>query len=88
LHEPTYIPHKVEISDYWWRTERQTLTKSESNQFLLFTIRNRSEPFKWIKEDPQATAEFIKTLQSLDPQMLEYKRLAQASGGLIEFLKN
>jgi hypothetical protein len=88
LHEPTYIPHKVEISDYWWRTERQTLTKSESNQFLLFTIRNRSEPFKWIKEDSQATAEFIKTLQSLDPQMLEYKRLAQASGGLIEFLKN
>jgi hypothetical protein len=55
---------------------------------LLFTIRNRSEPFKWIKEDSQATAEFIKTLQSLDPQMLEYKRLAQASGGLIEFLKN
>jgi hypothetical protein len=88
LHEPTYIPHKVEISDYWWRTERQTLTKSESNQFLLFTIRNRNEPFKWIKEDPQATTEFIKTLQSLDPQMLEYKRLAQASGGLIEFLKN
>ncbi len=88
LHEPTYTPHKVEISDYWWRTERQTLTKSKSNQFLLFTIRNRSEPFKWIKEDPDATREFVKTLQSLDSQMLEYKRLAQASGGLIEFLKN
>ena len=88
LHEPSYTPHNVGISDYWWRTERQTLTKSESNQFLLFTIRNRSEPFKWIKEDPEATAEFIKTLQSLDPQMLEYKRLAQANAGLIEFLKN
>ena len=88
LHEPSYTPHNVAISDYWWRTERQTLTKSESNQFLLFTIRNRSEPFKWIKEDPEATAEFIKTLQSLDPQMLEYKRLAQANAGLIEFLKN
>ena len=88
LHEPTYTPHKVEISDYWWRTERQTLTKSKSNQFLLFTIRNRSEPFKWIKEDPDATREFVKTLQSLDSQMLEYKRLAQASGDLIEFLKN
>jgi hypothetical protein len=88
LHEPTYTPHQVEISDYWWRTERQTLTKSESNQFLLFTIRNRSEPFKWIKEDPGATSEFVKTLESLDPQMLDYKRLAQASKGLIEFLKN
>jgi hypothetical protein len=88
LHEPSYTPHNVGISDYWWRTERQTLTKSESNQFLLFTIRNRSEPFKWIKEDPEATAEFIKTLQSLDPQMLEYKRLALANTGLIEFLKN
>ncbi len=88
LHEPSYTQHDVAISDYWWRTERQTLTKSESSQFLLFTIRNRSEPFKWIKEDPEATLEFIKTLQSLDPQMLEYKRLAQASAGLIEFLKN
>jgi hypothetical protein len=88
LHEPTYTPHEVEISDYWWRTERQTLTKSKSNQFLLFTIRNRSEPFKWIKEDPQATSEFVKTLESLDPQMLDYKRLVQANKGLIEFLKN
>ena len=88
LHEPTYTPHQVEISDYWWRTERQTLTKSKSDQFLLFTIRNRSEPFNLIKEDPQATSEFVKTLESLDPQMLEYKRLAQVSRGLIEFLKN
>lgn len=88
LHEPIYSPHTVAIDDYWWRTERQTLTKSPDNQHLLFTIRNRSEPFSWIKEDLQASTQFAKTLESLDAQILNYKRLENDRPGLIQFLRN
>jgi hypothetical protein len=67
LHEPFYLGKSAQVEEYWWRTERQTLTASADQRYLLFTIRNRSEPFSWIKSDPQTAQQFAKTLATLPP---------------------
>jgi len=88
LHEP-FIHHIDEIAEnYWWRTERQTLTRSETSDYMLFTIRNRSEPLKWIKNDPDAALQFAHTLSTVPPAMLEYKNLVERRDELIAFLQN
>jgi hypothetical protein len=88
LHEPIYTPHQVPVESYWWRTERQTLTASDDGKYILFTIRNRSEPFSWIKSDPDCAQQFAKTLQTLSPKMLEYKHLVEQRDQFIEYLTN
>ncbi len=86
LHEPFYIEKTAQVEDYWWRTERQTLTASQDKKYLLFTIRNRSEPLNWIKSDPESARQFAATLASLSPEMLEYKHLVEKRDQLIQFL--
>jgi hypothetical protein len=86
LHEPFYAENKVPAKEYWWRTERQTLTASSDKKYLLFTIRNRSEPLIWIKSDPESAKQFATTLASLSPQMLEYKHLVEKRDELINYL--
>lgn len=87
LHEPFYKEIPPVIDKFWWRTERQTLTASSDSEYLLFTIRNRSEPFSWLKEDPQAAANFAATLATLTPDMLEYKHLVGTRDQLLDYLK-
>ena len=86
LHEPVYQSHPASVENYWWRTERQTLTALEDGKYILFTIRNRSEPFKWIKSDPTAAEQFAKTLATISPEMLEYKHLVEKREEFISYL--
>ena len=86
LHEPVYRSHPASVENYWWRTERQTLTALEDGKYILFTIRNRSEPFKWIKSDPTAAEQFAKTLATISPEMLEYKHLVEKREEFISYL--
>lgn len=86
LHEPVYKSSPATVENYWWRTERQTLTALEGGKYILFTIRNRSEPFKWIKSDPFAAEQFAKTLATLSPEMLQYKHLVEKREELISYL--
>ena len=86
LHEPFYLEKSAQVEEYWWRTERQTLTASADQKYLLFTIRNRSEPFNWIKSDPQTAQQFAKTLATLPPEMLAYKHLVEKRDALINYL--
>jgi len=86
LHEPVYKSSPASVENYWWRTERQTLTASEDGKYILFTIRNRSEPFKWIKSDPVAAEQFAKTLATLSPEMLQYKHLVEKREEFISYL--
>lgn len=88
LHEPFYVENIARVEDYWWRTERQTLTASSDMKYLLFTIRNRSEPFGWIKSDLESAKQFAQTLASLSPEMLKYKHLVEKREELINFLNN
>jgi hypothetical protein len=88
LHEPFYKSSSANVANYWWRTERQTLTKSEDGKYILFTIRNRSEPFSWIKSDPHSAGPFAKTLASLSPEMLSYKHLIEKRDQFIAYLNN
>ncbi|MEY3736904.1 MAG: hypothetical protein RLZZ251_620 [Actinomycetota bacterium] len=87
LHEPQYEGETSVAEKFWWRTERQTLTKSADDKYLLFTIRNRAEPLAWIKEDPEAARSFAQTLESLSPEMLEYKRITVERDSLLNFLR-
>ena len=88
LHQPTSIHQAVRPQDYWWRTERQTLTRSRNGEFLFFTIRNRAEPLSWIKEDPDASQAFAETLASLLPETIEYKGLHGDHQLIIDYLRD
>jgi hypothetical protein len=88
LHQPTSIHAPAEPQDYWWRTERQTLTRSRDGDFLFFTIRNRAEPLSWIKESPETASLFAETLVSFLPETIEYKGLQRDHQAIIDYLRN
>lgn len=88
LHQPTSIHAPALPENYWWRTERQTLTRSAKGEFLYFTIRNRAEPLAWIKEDPHAATQFAETLASYSPETIEYKGLVSDHQKIIDYLRN
>jgi hypothetical protein len=88
LHQPTSIHSPARPEDYWWRTERQTLTRSQTGDFLYFTIRNRAEPLGWIKSDPESAALFAETLASFAPETIEYKGLVKDHQAIIDYLRN
>jgi hypothetical protein len=88
LHQPTSIHQPAAPDHYWWRTERQTLTRLGDSDSLLFTIRNRAEPLSWIKNDPEAAQAFAETIATMSPETLEYKSLVNDRDAIIEYLKN
>ena len=88
LHQPTSIHAQVAPENYWWRTERQTLTRAHNGDFLFFTIRNRAEPLKWIKEDPISAEAFAQTLESYSPETTEYKGLVADHQSIVDYLRN
>jgi hypothetical protein len=87
LHQPTSIHAPAAPENYWWRTERQTLTRSSEGDFLFFTIRNRAEPLSWIKNDPESAAHFAQTLASFSPETIEYKGLQRDHQEIIDYLQ-
>lgn len=88
LHQPTSIHAPSNPDDFWWRTERQTLTRSRSGDFLYFTIRNRAEPLSWIKENQESATLFAETLASFTPETIEYKGLQKDHQAIIDYLRN
>ena len=88
LHQPTSIHAPANPEDYWWRTERQTLTRSRTGDFLYFTIRNRAEPLSWIKADQESAVLFAETLASFTSDTIEYKGLQQDHQAIIDYLRN
>jgi hypothetical protein len=88
LHQPTSIHEIAKPEQYWWRSERQTLTRSHKGDFLFFTIRNRAEPLAWIKSEPGAAALFAETLSSFAPETIEYKGLQRDHQEIIDYLRN
>lgn len=87
LFQPTSIHTPADPADYWWRTERQTLTRSAMGDYLYFTIRNRAEPLAWIKEDPEASHQFAETLASYSPETIEYKGLQRDHQAIVDYLR-
>ena len=88
LHQPTTIHAPANPDEYWWRTERQTLTRSRTGDFLYFTIRNRAEPLSWIKVDQESAVLFAETLASFSSDTIEYKGLQQDHQAIIDYLRN
>ena len=88
LHQPTSIHEPAEPAEYWWRTERQTLTRAANGNFLYFTIRNRAEPLAWIKESTESAQLFAETLASFTPETVEYKGLVKDHQKIIDYLRN
>lgn len=87
LHQPTSIHAHASPDQYWWRTERQTLTRARCGDFLYFTIRNRAEPLHWIKENSESAAQFAETLASFAPETIEYKGLQKDHQAIIDYLR-
>lgn len=88
LHQPTSIHEPAAPENYWWRTERQTLTRSREGQYMYFTIRNRAEPLHWIKKDPQSSQLFAETLASYSPETIEYKGLVKDHQAIVDYLRS
>lgn len=87
LHQPTSIHEPASPGNYWWRTERQTLTRAKSGEFMYFTIRNRAEPLQWIKSEPESSALFAETLASYSPETIEYKGLVKDHQAIVDYLR-
>lgn len=87
LHQPTSIHEPAAPENYWWRTERQTLTRAKEGDFMYFTIRNRAEPLQWIKSDPMSSALFAQTLASYSPETIEYKGLVKDHQAIVDYLR-
>ena len=87
LHQPTSIHEVAKPEEYWWRTERQTLTRSLTGDLLFFTIRNRAEPLAWISSDIEGAALFAETLASFSPETIEYKGLQRDHQEIINYLR-
>ena len=87
LYQPTSIHKPASPENYWWRTERQTLTRSAIGEFLYFTIRNRAEELSQIKENPEASKAFAETLASFSPETIEYKGLQRDHQAIIDYLR-
>jgi len=87
LHQPESIHSSVDPDQYWWRTERQTLTRSAADQSILFTIRNRVEPLRWIMSRPAEAEAFAQTLQSMSPDTLQYKGLTANHQEIVHALR-
>ena len=88
LHQPTSIHAPATPENYWWRTERQTLTRATCGEFLYFTIRNRAEPLWWITQNPESAVLFAQTLESLLPETIEYKGLVSDHQKIIDYLRS
>lgn len=86
LHQPTAERVSADPSQYWWRTERQTLTKLAGGDHVLFTIRNRAEPLANLLADPIHAASFAETLSSMSPATIEYKGLSQDHQAIVDYL--
>ena len=87
LHQPISIHEVAKPEEYWWRTERQTLTRSLTGELLFFTIRNRAEPLAWISSDIEGAALFAETLASFSPETIEYKGLQRDHQEIIDYLR-
>ncbi len=86
LHQPTAAPQTADPADYWWRTERQTLTKLVDGDHVLFTIRNRVEPLAQLLAQPANAQAFGQTINSMTPDTIAYKGLTQDHQALVDYL--
>lgn len=85
LHQIERATETAPPEGYFWRTERQTLTRT--GEHVLFTIRNRAEPLSWILADPERAELFAQTLESMVPETREYKGLAGDLDAIAAYLK-
>ncbi len=86
LHQPTAESQTANPADYWWRTERQTLTKLVDGDHVLFTIRNRAEPLTQLLAQPANAHAFAQTLQTMTPETIAYKGLTKDHQALVDYL--
>lgn len=86
LHQIERAGETAPPEKYFWRTERQTLTRIGDH--VLFTIRNRAEPLEWIRSDPERAALFAQTLESMSPETREYKGLSDDLETIAAYLRS
>jgi hypothetical protein len=86
LHQPTAVHQSAAPAEYWWRTERQTLTKLPGADHVLFTIRNRVEPLSQLMQRPSEAAAFAQTLSTMSNETIAYKGLTQDHKAVVDYL--
>lgn len=86
LHQPIATAKTAAPKDYWWRTERQTLTKLVADNHVLFTIRNRVEPLAQLLSDVESARAFAQTLETMTPETVAYKGLTKDHQAVIDYL--
>jgi dimethylamine monooxygenase subunit A len=86
LHQPTAVHESAAPAEYWWRTERQTLTKLPDANHVLFTIRNRVEPLSQLLQRPSEAAAFAQTLNTMSNETIAYKGLTQDHKAMVDYL--
>lgn len=77
---------QTEISQAWWRSERQTVLPLPDLQQAIFTIRIDVQPLAAVANSPARRARLQAAIASMSPAVLAYRGLAAVQPDLLRWL--
>lgn len=83
---PTGITAENAGDRLWLRIERQTLRRIPITGDILFTVHTFVDPLKQVVRDPELTAAFCATLETLPPNTQIYKRIQPIRDQILAYL--
>ena len=72
----------------WFRIERQALVAQTTTGGILFGIRLETHPLPTLKANPAARAGLLEALQTMSPEIAQYKNLTPARDNLLDYLRD
>ena len=78
---------KTDPGNVWFRIERQALIAQPKSGGILFGIRLETHPLPTLKANNAARAGLLEALQTMPPEIAQYKNLTPARGNLLDYLQ-
>ena len=79
---------KTDPSSVWFRIERQALVAQPTTGGILFGIRLETHPLPALKANLAARAGLLEALQTMSPEIAQYKNLTPARDNLLDYLRD
>ena len=79
---------ETDPASVWFRIERQALVAQPRTGGILFGIRLETHPLPTLKANPAARAGLLEALQSMPPEIAQYKNLTPIMRFLIDWLQS
>ena len=79
---------KTDPASVWFRIERQALIAQPKSGGILFGIRLETHPLPTLKANPAARTGLLEAIQSMPPEIAQYKNLTPIIRFLIDWLQS